>query len=282
MKVLITGSGGNLGCELVRAFGLAGHDVSPCERDILDITDSQAVFEAILTGGYDAVINAAAFNDVDGMEKPEIAAKAMGINVHGPSNLAVACRAVRIPFVHYSTDYVFDGMRTEGYDEASEPAPLSAYGRSKLLGERGALMAHPGAYVLRTSKLFGPSGHTAGSKPSFAATMLRLAIEKPELSIVHDEVGCPTYTVDLAQTTVDLLEGEHDPGIYHIVNSGPGVTWYEFAEEIFGLANVATPRKPVPATPRPAARPKHAVLLNTKFPPLRPRIEALRDYLGQP
>lgn len=281
MKILITGGHGNLGTALVGVLSAAGHDGLAVDRDVLDITDAAAVEHFLAEHPVDAIINAAAYNNVDACEDPEKYKIALAVNVIGPINLARAASTRLIPFVHYSTDYVFAGDKPEGYTEDEEPRPISKYGETKLAGER-AVLAEPGLmYVVRMSKLFGQAGQSAEAKPSFVSLMLKLAKEKPELSIIDEEVGSPTYTIDAAKATLDLLAGTYPRGVYHFVNEGTGVTWYGFAEEFFKIAGVATPRKPITGTafPRPAKRPMFAPLLNTKFPKLRSREEALREFL---
>jgi dTDP-4-dehydrorhamnose reductase len=283
MKVLILGAKGNLGSELVRAFSEAGHAVDGTDREELDVTDADAVRARIMDGGYGAVVNAVAWNDVDGAEDPAKQPLVTMLNATAPGVMATAARDAGAAFVHYSTDYVFDGTKREGYVETDEPTPISLYGASKAAGERATLAAAGRSYLVRTSKIFGPQGPSPAAKPSFVAVMVKLATTKPELSIVDEEVGMPTFTRDVAEATVRLLDGSFAPGIYHFVNEGPGVTWYGFAEEFFGLLGITTPRKPVPmsAFPRPAKRPLFAALRNTKFPPLRPRIEALKAFLQE-
>jgi dTDP-4-dehydrorhamnose reductase len=282
-RILITGAQGALGADLADAFFAVGWEVAGVDRAQLDITDTAAVRAAVAQGRYDAIVNAAAWNDVDGAEDPAKRAAVFAVNAEAPGILAEAARAAGAMFVHYSTDYVFSGTKPEGYVETDVPDPISVYGESKAAGERAALAAGGRSFVVRTSKLYGRPGVSAGAKPSFAVTMLKLAATKPELSIVDEEVGMPTTTRDLAEATVRLLTDGFAPGIYHLVNEGPGVTWYAFAEELFAAASVTTPRKPVPmsAFPRPAKRPLHAALRNTKFPPLRTRSEAIRDFLHQ-
>lgn len=283
MKVLILGAKGNLGQDLVRAFSAAGNAVDALDREQLDVTDEAAVRSAVAAGGYGAVVNSTAFNNVDAAEDPANAAAVRALNVDAPRVMAEAAKAAGAAFVHYSSDYVFEGEKPEGYAEDDEPNPVSAYGRSKLDGERAVAAAGGRWYVCRTSKLYGIPGASTASKPSFVTVMSNLAKMKPELSIVDEEVGMPTYTVDLAEATVKLVSERYEPGIYHLVNEGPGVTWYGFAGEFFGLQGIATPRKPVPmsAFPRPAKRPRFAALRNTKFPPLRPRIEALEAFFAE-
>lgn len=283
MKVLILGSKGNLGQDLVRVFGAAGHEVEGHDRETLDVTDAAALRSRIAAGGYGAVLNAVAWNNVDGAEDPASAAAVRALNVDAPRVMAEASREAGAAFVHYSSDYVFAGTKPEGYREDDPTDPISAYGRSKCDGEDAVAAAGGRWYVCRTSKLYGVQGSSPNAKPSFVSIMLKLAATKPELGIVDEEVGSPTYTRDLAEATLRLVTGEYAPGVYHLVNEGPGVTWYGFAEEFFGLRGVTVPRKPVSsaAFPKPAKRPKFAPLLNTKFPKLRPRIDALRAFFAE-
>lgn len=283
MKILILGAKGNLGQDLVRVFAAAGHQVDGFDRDGLDVTDTAAVRSRIFAGGYGAVVNASAWNDVDGAEDPANRDRVRALNADAPGAMAAASKDAGAAFVHYSSDYVFEGAKSEGYKEDDEPNPISEYGRSKLDGERAVAAAGGRWYVCRTSKLYGLPGTSASAKPSFVNVMCKLARTKPELGIVDEEVGSPTYTRDLAESTVRLVTGKFAPGIYHLVNDGPGVTWYGFAEEFFGILGVKTPRKPVSSSafPKPAKRPKFAPLLNTKFPKLRSRLDALKAYFAE-
>lgn len=283
MKILILGAKGNLGSELVRAFSGAGHVVDGTDREDLDVTDADAVCARILGGGYGAVVNAVAWNDVDGAEDAAKQPLVTALNAEAPGIMSAACAEAGAAFVHYSTDYVFDGTKREGYVESDAPTPVSFYGASKAAGERSALASGGRSYLVRTSKIFGPQGPSSAAKPSFVAVMVKLAAAKPELSIVDEEIGMPTFTRDVAEATVRLLADGFAPGIYHFVNEGPGVTWYGFAEEFFGMLGITTPRKPVPMSsfPRPAKRPLFAALQNTKFPKLRSRAEALAAYCAE-
>ncbi len=280
MKVIILGAKGNLGQDLVAAFAAAGHEVIALDREDLDVRDTEAVRQRILAESARVIVNAVAMNDVDGAEVPAKRPFAFRLTGEVPGALASAAREAGSVFVHYSTDYVFAGTKPEGYAEDDEPDPISVYGESKLAGEKAVAAAGGQWYVCRLSKLFGRPGRSELSKPSFMAVMLKLTRTKPELAIVDEEVGCPTYTKDIAAATVRLVSGGYAPGIYHFVNEGPGVTWYGFAEEFFGLLGVTTPRKPVSSAmfPKPAKRPKFARLLNTKFTPLRSRLAALKAF----
>lgn len=282
MNVLVLGAKGNLGQELVRAFERRGHRVVGVDREDFDARDEAELERRVLDGRFDAIVNTVAFNDVDGAEDPARYPMAVELNAILPGMAARVAARAGAKLVHYSSDYVFDGVKPEGYREDDAPNPISRYGRTKLDGERAALSAGAAAYLVRSAKLFGEPGSSSISKPGFATMMLKLAAERPELEIVDEEVGSPTYARDLAEATCELLSG-YPPGTYHLVNEGPGVTWYGFAEELFGLLGSTVRRKPVPSSafPKPARRPKFAPLLNTRGPKLRPRIEALRIYLGR-
>lgn len=270
-RYLITGAAGMLGQDLQRA--LEGRDVTALRRQDLDITDADAVAKAV--EGYDVVLNAAAYTAVDDAETDEDAAYA--INATGPANLAKACAAAGAKLVHYSTDYVFQGDADEPYDEDTPRNPLNAYGRTKAAGEEQALAAHPeGTYILRTAWLYGAGG------PNFAKTMVKLAGSHPQLTVVDDQRGQPTYTRDLAAQTVAMLDAGAPAGIYHATNSGE-CTWFDFAREIFRLSG-NDPERVAPtdssAYPRPAARPAYSVLGHRRWheaglAPMRHWTEAL-------
>lgn len=284
MRVLITGASGTLGQDLVKRFTQDGHEVIVTDRQILDITKETEVERVLSEYQPDVLINAAAYNFVDAVEDPAVYSIAEAVNVHGPKNLARTAAERGIPFVHYSTDYVFAGDKPEGYVESDIPDPISAYGRTKALGERAVQEAGGQSYILRLSKIFGTPGMTDQSKPSFVHLMMKLARELPEIKIVDEEVGCPSYTKDIALATAQMLERGDAPGVYHVVNEGGGVTWYTFAQEIFALAGVMTPFVAVSASafpPRPAPRPRFAALRNTKLPLLRDRRVALAEFLIQ-
>jgi dTDP-4-dehydrorhamnose reductase len=250
-RYLITGAAGMLGQDLQRA--LTGRDVTALTRADLDITDAEAVRAAI--AGHDVVLNAAAYTAVDQAEEDEQAAYA--INATGVEVLAKAAAEVGAKLVHYSTDYVFQGDATTPYAEDEPRDPLNAYGRTKAAGEKLALAAHPtGAYIVRTAWLYGGGG------PNFAKTMVKLAGSHPEITVVNDQLGQPTYTRDLAEQTVRLLDGDAPAGIYHGTNSGE-TTWFDFAREIFRRSGNDPERvKPTDSTQfvRPAARPAYSVL----------------------
>ncbi|MBU1126643.1 MAG: dTDP-4-dehydrorhamnose reductase [Patescibacteria group bacterium] len=281
MKILVTGAKGSLGQDIVDIFRAAGHEVIQTDREELDITNREQVLEKVGALMPEVIINTAAYNFVDNVEDPEFFPIAYQVNAEGPRNLALAAKTLGIPFVHYSTDYVFSGDKLDGYEEDDQPRPISKYGETKWHGETLVERVGGKYYICRLSKIFGRPAISENGKESFVSLMIRLAKEKPELKIVNEEVGSPSYTLDIARATLQLLADKHAPGIYHIVNEGRGVTWFDFAEEIFALAQITTPRFPVTSAefPKPAMRPKFAALKNTKLPRLRSRQEALAEYI---
>ena len=283
MKILILGAKGNLGHELVKVFKKAG-EVIAWDKGEIDITDKELILKKIGEIKPELVINAAAYNAVDKCEvsdeEYELAKK---INIDGPKFLAQACLRIGTVLVHYSTDYVFDGDQKSGYIESDEPKPVNRYGKTKFHGEKRILeLSGSGLkwYLIRTSKLFGPKGESEISKPNFFDIMLKQSRLKLSLEAVDDELSCFTYTADLAKATRELVNGDSGYGIYHIVNSGAG-TWHEAAVELFKLAGIEIEVKAITGDElaRPAKRPKHSILLNTKLLPLRDYREALREYL---
>ncbi|HLD22033.1 MAG TPA: dTDP-4-dehydrorhamnose reductase [Patescibacteria group bacterium] len=276
--ILILGGKGMLGQELARVF--SDKKTFVWDKEELDITDPNAVKEKLEYFAPKVVINAAAYNFVDKAEEDAAYAIAERVNAIGPKNLAESCKHINATFIHYSTDYVFEGVKKEGYTEEEAPNPQSRYAQSKRHGEEYALAAGGNVYIIRTCKLFGMPGASDQSKQSFVDLMLSLAKTKPQLEVVDEEYASPTYAPDLAAQTRVLLEGQYQPGIYHVTNTG-ACTWFEFANEIFKQKNISVQVKPVLAShfPRPAARPKYSVLLNTKLPALRSWQDALHDYL---
>ncbi len=266
-----------LGQALVKAFS-GSHEVLAWDREEVDITREPVVKSKVSVAKPDLVINAAAYNNVDGAEsEPEVA---NAVNGRAVGYLAEVCRGLDIPLVHYSTEYVFDGENPTGYREEDKPSPISKYGASKLLGEQELVKHTKRFYLLRLSRLFGKEAATTGAKKSFVRLMLDLARTRDELAVIDEELSCPTYAPDLAARTRELVEQEYSPGIYHSPNSG-AVTWYGFAREIFKIAGISVKLQPVPAAhfPRPAKRPRYGILLNTKLSPMRPWQEALKEFL---
>jgi len=250
------------------------------DREDVDVTDFPTLRARILGLGFvpPAIVNCVAFNDVDGAE--DRPAQAFALNGDYVRDLARLAAEIGSTLVHYSTNYVFDGSRGE-YLEDDVPSPLSVYGQSKLRGER-MTAEHAGRYyVIRTAVIFGPKGASDLSKKSFVDLMLDLAARTGTIRAVSDEINSVTYAPDLAAGTRRLLEQSPPSGIYHLTNRG-GVSWYDFAQEIFRIAGKKVTVLPVPSThfPRKARRPAKAILINTKLPPQRPWQEALAEFLA--
>ncbi len=250
-RTLVVGSGGMLGTDLMTV--LADREVTGLTRAQLDVTDATAALAAV--EGFDVVINAAAYTRVDDAESDE--ATAYAVNALGAQNLARATAAHGATLVQLSTDYVFDGHATTPYAENAARDPRSAYGRTKAEGERLAVEADPaGVRIVRTAWLYGEHGG------NFAKTMLRLAAERDTVDVVTDQVGQPTWTVDLARQIVRMLDAGAPAGIYHGTNSGQA-SWYDFARSIFELGGHDPDRvKPTESAlfVRPAPRPSYSVL----------------------
>ena len=252
---LVTGAGGMLGSDLVAAVASRGEPVTGMDRVSLDVTDAAAVTDAIARYRPEVVVNCAAWTAVDDAEAAE--EQALAVNGGGPANLAAACAGLGARLVQVSTDYVFAGQAGRPYAEDDAPAPRTAYGRTKLAGERAVLGGLPGSgYVVRTAWLYGARG------PSFVRTMIKLEDQRPTVDVVDDQHGQPTWTVDVARQIIALVRSTAAPGIYHATSSGQ-TTWFGLAREIFGLLGADPARvKPIPssALPRPAPRPAYSVL----------------------
>lgn len=278
MKILVIGSNGMLGHAMMDAW--FDHEVLGLNLPNFDLTKALQVRHTIATLQPDVVINCAAYTNVDQCETEEALADL--INGTGVGYLAKACDAQKVTLVHISTDYVFPGRNRLGYDEQAEPNPVSAYGRTKFHGEQQLWLNTKRAYLVRTAWLFGPLAPVtgAGLGKNFVQTMLTLGQSKPELKVVNDQYGKPTYTRDLAAFVKRLVIERAPHGTYHGVNEEP-TTWYDFAKEIFYQAGITTPIIPCTTEefPRPAKRPAWGVLLNTKRPSMRSWPEALSDYL---
>lgn len=278
MKILIIGAKGMLGQELARTF--ADQQLTLWDREEVDITKPEEYGLKITEVGPDLIINAAAINDVDGIEKDDALAKL--VNGSAVGSIADMCSILGILMVHYSTDYVFDGTKASGYVETDKPNPVSKYGETKLLGERLLKQATSEYYLIRTSRLFGAQGDGEGTKASFVDKILAKAKEGGPLQLIDAEVSSPTYAPDLAKRTREILAARKPFGIYHVTNAG-GCTWYQFGKKALELAGLEVPVEAVgpDAFPRPAKRPAHSVLRTTRLPPLRPWEEALAEYLGK-
>lgn len=252
MRILITGSGGQVGAELVRSF--EGHEVIACDHAALDVADREAVLGAITTTAPDTVVHAAAWTAVDDCEAdPD---RAFAINALGTRHVAEAARLVGARVCYVSTDYVFDGEAPEPYREWDRTSPRSVYGRSKLGGEHEL---EPGHTVVRTSWVFGEKG------TNIVKTILGLVHQHDTLRFVDDQHGHPTYGPALADMIARLVV-ERRPGLFHVTNQG-AVSWFEFARSVMEAAGLDPERiQPIATSdldpPRPAHRPANSVLDN--------------------
>ena len=256
------------------------HQVISWNRGDVDITKRETTISNIKNVRPDAIINASAFNDVDGAEKdPRLREISFKVNCLGVKYLAEAASEINLIFVHYSTDYVFDGKNLS-YPEYSQTCPISNHGRSKEGGEKNIEDIGGRYYIIRLSRLFGKLSKSSIGKESFFCKLLKSANEKKILEVVDDEISCFTYAPDLANATKRLVETKHPYGIYHLINEG-GVSWYEGAKKLFEIMEI----KDIELIPissdkfvRPAKRPKSSILVNTKFPKLRTFEDAIREW----
>jgi dTDP-4-dehydrorhamnose reductase len=273
MKVLILGNKGSLGKTFEKVF--SDTETVGLDRSELDITDEAAVLETVQKVRPNLVINCAAYNAVDDAEENLAAAEL--INGTAVGFIAKASAQTGAVMVHYSTNYVFDGNNPEGYNEDAIPKPLSAYGRSKVLGEIELQKNLESFYLIRTAMLFGDKG---SGKKSFVDIMLDLGRQEKSVKAVKDEFGQPTYVLDLAQATRALIEEKKPFGIYHLTNTGEA-SWFDLAKEIFAVKNISADLTAVDGGEfnRKAKRPKYGILNNTKYLELRPWTEALTEYL---
>jgi dTDP-4-dehydrorhamnose reductase len=275
VRILITGASGMLGTDLQQL--LEEHEVTALGRAQLDVTDARAVDLAV--SGHDAVVNAAAYTKVDDAETNRDQAEA--VNATAAGLLAEASERHGARLVQVSTDYVFDGHATEPYAESAPLSPLSVYGATKARGERLALAAHPGGtWVLRTAWLYGAHG------PNFVSAVLGRAATHERLSVLSDNRGQPSWTMDVAAQIVEVIEREPAPGVYHATNSGE-TSRFDFAREILRLSGLDPDRVDAITGDdgRAAPRPGYSVLGHGRWAqagiaPLRPWQDALADYLA--
>lgn len=275
MRILVTGAGGQLGRDVVRAAERAGHEVAGYDHRGLDIADHDAVARAFDADRPQAAVNCAAYTDVDGAEGDPDAA--MEVNGTGAGRVAAAAASASARMVHVSTDYVFDGGSGRPYVENDAANPLSEYGRSKLAGEHAVAEACRDHAIVRSSWLFGAGGR------NFVETMLRLAADRGEVAVVTDQVGCPTWTGHLAEALVEMCTGS-STGLCHVAADGE-CSWHAFAVEIFRQANVDCEVRESTSgdLDRPARRPQYSVLRSQRddAPRLAHWKQGLSAYLAQ-
>ncbi len=252
MRIAVTGAAGMLGQAVVAAVAEHGHEAVALDRAALDVSDPDGCARVVADAAPDALVNCAAWTDVDGAEADE--AGALAVNGTGAGNIARAAHAAGARVVHVSTDYVFPGDATEPYVESDPIGPRSAYGRSKLAGEQEVAIATPDHAIARTAWLFGAGGR------NFVDTMLTLGAEREELRVVDDQVGCPTWTGHLAPALVALAVSPAT-GIFHAAAAGRA-SWFELAREALAAVGAACRVEPTSTAefPRPAPRPAFSVL----------------------
>lgn len=301
MKVYVTGVCGQLGHDVMNELARRGHEgigsdlaptysgaqdgsavcIMPYER--LDITDAESVRESLLRARPDAVIHCAAWTAVDAAEEPENQAKVRAINAGGTRHIAQVCRELGCKLMYISTDYVFDGQGEAPWQpDCADFAPLNVYGQTKLEGELAVRELVEKFFIVRIAWVFGLSGN------NFIKTMLRLGQTHPTLRVVSDQIGTPTYTLDLARLLVDMIETEKY-GVYHATNEGGYISWYDFACEIFSQSEMPLAVQPVTTAEyglSKAARPFNSRLDKTKltesgFVPLPHWRDALERYLKE-
>ena len=252
MKYLITGAHGQLGQELQKILKERNLTFVAFDSNELDITDRLAVMSVFETEKPDVVLHAAAYTKVD-LAEDEGRSLNWKVNVEGTKNIADAAKQYNAKLVAVSTDYVFDGMNNDEYQETDSVNPKNAYGRAKLAGELAVIESGASSYIVRTSWVFGEFG------PNFVYTMKRLAENHPKLTVVNDQLGRPTWTRTLAEFMLHLINSKSEYGIYNLSNDDTA-TWFEFAEEI--LKNLPVEVTPVTSDqfPQKAYRPKHSVM----------------------
>ncbi len=269
MRVMLFGSSGLLGQELIKE--LSGEQLTALSSKDADLRDQARIRDVIRDSRPDWIILAAAYTDVDGCESNRDLAFA--VNCEGAINVAQAAREAGSRLMFLSTDYVFDGSKRSPYEISDAKNPTSVYGESKARAEERLIEILPEVCIVRTSWLFGHGGKC------FPATILKLATTRPEISVVNDQRGSPTFTPDLASALVQLCRASAR-GIVHVTNSG-NCTWYEFATEIVRASEMPTAIKPVTTAefPRPARRPAYSVLSSASLDAYGIRMQGWRDAL---
>ncbi|MBQ8786403.1 MAG: dTDP-4-dehydrorhamnose reductase [Oscillospiraceae bacterium] len=288
MKYLVTGAGGQLGYDVVnelkkRRYEVIGCDITDDAEIMLDITDSTSVSETIEKIKPDVVVHCAAWTAVDAAEDEENISKVYAVNVNGTKNLAAACQKIDCKMIYISTDYVFNGQGIKPWEpDCTDYAPLSVYGKSKLEGELAVAECLEKYFIVRIAWVFGKNGK------NFINTMLNIGKKYPEVRVVNDQIGTPTYTLDLAHLLIDMAESEKY-GYYHATNEGGYISWYDFTCEIFKQAGYETKVTPVTTSEyglNKALRPFNSRLDKSKlkengFEPLPDWKDALKRYLKE-
>jgi len=276
MNILLFGASGRLGSAFRRVLESETF-ITPSHAEV-DLKNEASVAEYLETVDPDIIINTTAYNKCDAAEG-EGREEAIELNVHVPERLARFAAIKKIPFIHFSTDYVFDGEKAGGYTEDEEANPVNVYGRSKRDGEIAVLNAYPEATIIRVSRLFGPRADSVNAKPDFIEIVKEYDTKQSSVMFFDKEFGSPTYVDDLVRHIQTHLLPKPPAGIFHMANQG-GCTWYRWAQEIVDQLNLPLiiERRTTEAV-RAAQIPQYTMLLSTKVPPMRPWQEALRDYL---
>ncbi|OGH94985.1 MAG: dTDP-4-dehydrorhamnose reductase [Candidatus Magasanikbacteria bacterium RIFOXYD2_FULL_41_14] len=278
-KVLILGAHGTLGQALVAEFNLPEYVVVGWDREEADV-ESPQIGRRLVTQKPDIIINATGYNAVDWAEANDDEKNAcFKLNAIVPERLAKAAKELKAIFVNYSSDYVFKGDKIEGYKENDKPDPISVYGQSKYEGEKAVVAVGGKYYIIRPSRLFGPVGSSRSVKKNFVDIMIAKKNDS-FVKVVNEEEASPTFSLDLAYLTRQIIEQKKPYGIYHGANSGR-CNWYIFAQELFKILGKQPKLIPVLGCefPRAAKRPQYSVLLSTKLSPQRSWQEALEVYL---
>jgi dTDP-4-dehydrorhamnose reductase len=278
MKILVTGYNGQLGYDVVRVGKEKGFEMIGTGRSELDITSKQSVHDFVLNLKPDAIIHCAAYTAVDKAEDDQDTC--WSVNVDGTKYLAAAAKKVNAKFMYISTDYVFDGKGTTPFKETDTPNPVGYYGLTKYEGEKVVQSLLEEWYIIRISWVFGINGN------NFIKTMLRLGESRDQLTVVNDQFGSPTYTLDLAKLLIEMIQTEKY-GIYHASNEG-FTTWADFAKEVFSQAGLTVNVEGIPTDEYPtrAVRPKNSrmskqKLVDNGFSPLPTWQDALQRYLDE-
>ncbi len=257
MKVLVTGVNGQLGYDVVKELKQRGHQAVGVDRKEMDLTSTEQIKECIETVKPEAIIHCAAYTAVDKAEDEEELCRR--VNAIATKEIAEYAKKLDIPMIYISTDYVFDGTKDGEYTEQDTPNPINVYGKTKYEGEVYVQELLEKYYIVRISWVFGENGN------NFIDTMLRLAKDRDEINVINDQVGSPTYTKDLAPLLVDMIETDKY-GVYHVTNEGY-CTWYEFAKEIFRIADVDIKVNPITTKeyPTKAVRPMNSKMSKEKL-----------------
>jgi dTDP-4-dehydrorhamnose reductase len=279
-QIVVLGGTGQLGTALVHELDRRGRVRADPARDVLDLLAIDRLHATLAALSPGAVINAAAYNDVSRAETPPHDAAAYRLNRDAPAALARSCAALGIPFIHVSTDYVFDGEKGAPYHEEDRASPLQVYGRTKHEGERAVLAAHEGALVARTSTLFGASRRDS---PNFVRGVLENARRSGALQVVRAPVSSPTYAADLAAALLDLLDAGAT-GLVHVANAG-SCSRLELAREAVRASGIGVEVRERASPPDGVPRPAYSVLDTGRLRrilgrPMRPWEEGLREYLS--